>query len=190
CVDRAEHRDLETSNDEIREPVAASNTVAVAGLVVVGIDRVDPLHTLWKRRRHREGQCAADRLADDRDVREIELLDEVNDGLPEVGLVETRAWIDWRVSVARKVNGVHRVRSGEEGRKSAEIFELRPYCMYEEQRRPAADLLKAYAQRIRYLEQTWFDFSHAEHSISPCFEGALQAAAASRICSAAASKRA
>jgi hypothetical protein len=43
--------------------------------------------------------------------------------------------------------------------------------MYEEQRRPAADLLKAYAQRIRYLEQTWFDFSHAKHSISLFFEG-------------------
>ena len=67
-----------------------------------------------------------------------------NDGLPEVGLVETRAWIYWRVSVAWEINGVHRVRSGEKGRKTAEIFELRPDRMYQEQRRPAADLLKTY----------------------------------------------
>ena len=65
------------------------------------------------------------------------------------------------------------MRSGEEGRKTAEIFELRPDRVHEEQRRPAACLLKADAQRVRYLEQTWFDFTRAEHSISLCFEGAL-----------------
>src|SRR6266700_5473737 len=93
CIDRAEHWDLQTSDDEICKPIAASNTVSIAGLVVVGIDRIDQLHALWKRRRHREGQCAADRLADDRDVREIELLDKANDRLPEVGFVEARARI-------------------------------------------------------------------------------------------------
>jgi len=52
-----------------------------------------------------------------------------------------------------------------EGRKAPEIFELSADCMQEEQRRPAAGLLKTYAQLVGYFQQTWFEFSHAEFSV-------------------------
>ena len=75
-IEGAQKRNLQTSDDEIREPVAASDAISISRFVVIRVDRDDAPDPLRNRGRHGESQCIPDRFAYERDVGEVELLDE------------------------------------------------------------------------------------------------------------------
>ena len=106
---------------------------------VVGVEGDDAAHALAEIDGRRERECRAHRLTGEREVGEVEVLDQPDDRCSQGRFLVVGAGDDVRPAHAREVDRVHRERVRELWDDELEVVELRADRVHQEQRWPAAD---------------------------------------------------